>query len=336
MQTLSEGEKMANKSRMRKGFFVAGMILFLSSQAVVPAFAWTPYGHMVIAYRAYQHLTPKTKERVVQLLSLNPYYETWKKQIGPVKSQDELEMKVFMLAAAWPDMLKGDKSYTADGTMGGFRPKGPAAGQNIGYQDKQLHMYWHFYDQPFSNDKSALPAVPAPNAETQIKAFRSVIASDAADELKSYDLTWLLHMVGDIHQPLHSVTRISNKYPEGDNGGNFVKVKCPDCPSNLHAFWDVALGTTADPKAIPDASQVIETASHLSAADKKSSNDLDVEDWVSESSRLAKNAVYKPLGKGNGPFELSDKYRRRTKEISQTRGELAAERLANVLNEELK
>jgi hypothetical protein len=40
------------------------------------------------------------------------------------------------------------------------------------------------------------------------------------DKLKSYDLPWLLHLVGDVHQPLHSTTRVSATKPDGDNGGN--------------------------------------------------------------------------------------------------------------------
>jgi len=42
--------------------------------------------------------------------------------------------------------------------------------------------------------------------------------------LKSYDLTWLIHLVGDVHQPLHCVARITKGDPEGDKGGNDVKL----------------------------------------------------------------------------------------------------------------
>src|SRR5207302_1414528 len=82
------------------------------------------------------------------------------------------------------------------------------------------HKYWHFVDTPFSTDGTTLPALPTPNAGTQIATFRAVLASNDPDEKKSYDLVWIEHLVGDVHQPLHSATRVSHTDPNGDNGGN--------------------------------------------------------------------------------------------------------------------
>jgi hypothetical protein len=53
------------------------------------------------------------------------------------------------------------------------------------------------------------------------------------DKLKSYDLSWLLHLVGDLHQPLHSTTRVGATDLDGDDGGNGVKLTSP---ANLHTF----------------------------------------------------------------------------------------------------
>ena len=48
--------------------------------------------------------------------------------------------------------------------------------------------------------------------KTQIVAFRKTLGdSGASDELKSYDLVWLLHLVGDVHQPLHATTRFNQR-----------------------------------------------------------------------------------------------------------------------------
>lgn len=50
---------------------------------------------------------------------------------------------------------------------------------------------------------------------------------------------YLIHLVGDIHQPLHSVAMFSNEFPEGDQGGNKITVKAPNGTSyNFHSFWD--------------------------------------------------------------------------------------------------
>jgi len=75
---------------------------------------------------------------------------------------------------------------------------------------------------------------------TQIIALRKALASDESDVLKSYDLVWLLHLTGDIHQPLHCATRVSATLKNGDAGGNAVKLL--PASAELHGYWDSLLG----------------------------------------------------------------------------------------------
>lgn len=50
---------------------------------------------------------------------------------------------------------------------------------------------------------------------------------------------YLIHMVGDIHQPLHSVSLFNMTFPKGDAGGNFLKIQdLSGTVQNFHAFWD--------------------------------------------------------------------------------------------------
>ena len=42
------------------------------------------------------------------------------------------------------------------------------------------------------------------------------------EERLSYAMRLLIHFIGDIHQPLHAISRVDSKYPKGDAGGNFV------------------------------------------------------------------------------------------------------------------
>ena len=50
---------------------------------------------------------------------------------------------------------------------------------------------------------------------------------------------YLVHLVGDIHQPLHSVALYNKTFPKGDAGGNFLKVKLLNGSfENFHSFWD--------------------------------------------------------------------------------------------------
>jgi hypothetical protein len=84
------------------------------------------------------------------------------------------------------------------------------------------------------------------NALTQIALFTKALKTSSDDSIRSYDLTWLIHLVGDVHQPLHATTRFDKQTPNGDAGGNLVHIcsaaqmeKDPGKGRTvLHSFWD--------------------------------------------------------------------------------------------------
>ena len=192
-----------------------------------------------------------------------------------------------------------------------------------------MHKYWHFIDTPFTVDGTALPAIPTPNAQERIALFRTVLASTSPEELKSYDLTWLLHLVGDIHQPLHATTRVSKINPEGDAGGNLVKLDCAKC--ELHFYWDDLLGTGNDLKTVIQAARKLPKAKPALAAKS------DEKDWIAEGFQQAQQTVYAPpIGPGDGPFTLTSEYKKNAEMLARQRVALAGARLANLLNTELK
>jgi hypothetical protein len=287
---------------------------------------------MAVAYVAYQKLTPEKRTRVAQLLKKNPYYKTkWKALIPAGTPADQQDLMFFMIAATWPDEIKSDSAYVNDGTSGGNRPPaGSTAWQNIGYGDLNRHKYWHFIDTPFTQDGTAtLSAIPSPNAETEIAIFRQGLTSSSSDKVKSYDLVWLLHLVGDVHQPLHSSTRVGAADLEGDSGGNNVKLAAPS--SELHAFWDGLPGDSAN---VADA---ITYAKTLTAADPLLAQKADASDWIQESFDIAKTTVYSsPIGTTDGPFTITPEYKDKAQKIAAERVALAGERLANLINDELK
>lgn len=298
-----------------------------------PAFGWNDRGHMTVAYIAYKQLTPTTRDRANALLKLNPRYSDWSATVDkqvPSASADDKNLMIFMIAATWADGIKRDSTYTQDGSQNGNRPDGsPDPGKNTGYDDLLMHKYWHFIDTPFATDGTTLPAIPTPNAQERIALFRTVLASTSADPLKSYDLAWLLHLVGDVHQPLHASTRVSGTDPNGDSGGNLVKLSCTSC--ELHAFWDDLLGTSNDLKT------VVKAARKLPAAEAALAAKSDEKDWIAESFTESQQTVYAaPIAAGNGPFTLTTMYKKNAGELAKVRVELAGARLANLLNTELK
>jgi hypothetical protein len=299
----------------------------------VQAFGWNDRGHMTVAYIAYKQLTPATRDRVNALLKLNPKYSDWAATVdqqAPAASAHDKNLMIFMIAATWADQIKRDSTYIKDGSQGGNRPDGsPDPGKNTGYDDLLMHKYWHFIDTPFTQDGTALPAIPTPNAQERIALFRTVLASTSADGLKSYDMTWLLHLVGDVHQPLHASTRVSSTDPEGDAGGNLVKLDCSKC--ELHFFWDDLLGAQNNLKTVMKAARKLPKAQAALAAKS------DEKDWIAESFIEAQQTVYAPpIATGDGPFTLTTQYKKNAGKLAKQRVALAGARLANLLNTELK
>src|SRR5262249_46614881 len=153
------------------------------------------------------------------------------------------------------------------------------------------------------------------------------------DSLKSYDLSWLLHLVGDVHQPLHCATRVSRTQPAGDDGGNLEGVRtCEACAvEKLHIFWDDLPGMGEDPQA------GIQYAKTLPPVDGTEAGKLDEVVWVAESFRDAQQIAYvEPIQAGAGPFTLTLEYQASAKRLADQRIALAGTRLANMLNAELK
>lgn len=106
---------------------------------------------------------------------------------------------------------------------------------------------WHYINWHFRDDLT-IPATK-PEGENIISAilrFERVLQNRSdSDQERAQALRYLLHFVGDIHQPMHNVARDSDAFPAGDRGGNDFSIG--DCglrprPKNLHFLWDMACG----------------------------------------------------------------------------------------------
>lgn len=292
------------------------------------AMAWNSVGHMTVAYVAYQRLTPAEKARVKTLLQLNPYYSKWIGYIRPGTTDADRDMYVFMMAATWPDEIKAMGSrYVGNDNA----PHAELAVLNTGYSDLGAHKYWHFVNTPLVAAGTVAGDATAPTLPNKIGVFRAALTSDVPDAVKSYDLVWLLHLVGDAHQPLHCVTRVTADKPHGDDGGNLVLVNGP--AKELHAFWDGALGD-GDTKdfmiAVKVGQDLPPPDAALLAIDQENA-------WAAESFALAKTSVYvAPVSDGLGPYTMTAEYTANMERIARDRVALAGARLANALKTALQ
>jgi len=288
---------------------------------------------MEVAAVAFRKLTPASKKRIAALLRRNPSYANW---IVGARKVDR-DRVAFLRAATWADAIKSDRAYKDD------EQGDPTAAQNLGYGDLRRHKYWHYVDRPFSSDGTPLVEARTPNAATQIALFRAVLAAPGGDDgVKSYDLTWLLHLVGDVHQPLHCVSRFDRDTPGGDDGGNKVKITgntapaiCEDpryCPfgppGELHAFYDVLTGQSYGIGAVETA------AAALPQARPARARVVDEAAWIDEGVELARSRIYvAPIGAGAGPFTIDAAYQRAAATLARERISLAGARLASLLND---
>lgn len=163
------------------------------------AFAWGPQGHRLVADIAWDGLAPETREQVQQLL------------------QGEPEPSLAGIAN-WADQL---------------RELDPGLGRRSAS--------WHYVN--IGEDECHYHAPTAcPDGNCVVEAIRaqSDILSDRArsDAERLQALKFVVHFVGDVHQPLHA------GYAH-DKGGNTVQVNLDGKGSNLHRLWDSGLLNTA-------------------------------------------------------------------------------------------
>ena len=299
---------------------IRSAVAVLAMLAASPASAWFDMGHMIIAAVAWAQLQPAAREKIAALLKLNPDYPAWTAGVA----EERRDGIAFVHAATWADDIKRRSNYQ----LGSIAQDGADAAANAGYSDHLAHPYWHYYDLPLSADGAATAPPAAPNALTQIKTFAAALASDAPDDVKSYDLVWLEHLVGDAHQPLHAVSRFSRGWPQGDRGGNAEKIcRALTCGLKLHAFWDSALGDRGN------AEDAIAAAAALAPPNPARAAMDDPAVWFDESAALARESVYTPaVGDGAGPFTLDQDYQDQAARIARVQAAVAGARLARLLN----
>jgi hypothetical protein len=295
------------------------IVIALLASAPASALAWHEQGHMIVAQIAYLRLTPAAKAKVDSLF-VTPqgrrpliflcagYYspETCEKTYDPVQ------------IAAWMDDFRGD-SITS------------------------TYDNWHYVDYPFYDGVPDTGKV-GPDAENALARINWAINSlrEGVTPLKrEAEITgFLYHLVGDVHQPLHTVTRVTAAHPEGDAGGNFFKIQVPGQArvGNLHTFWDAAGGAFGfeGPKRPLDQAgkaRILSLAQDVMkenpAESMPESKNLDPHDWVMESNRLAREVVYRNIDDGGEP---SKAYTDAAQKLSRKRIALAGYRLAGVLN----
>lgn len=306
---------------MRLTAVFAALLAFATS---LPA--WNATGHKVIAAIAYDRLTPTARARVDDLIRRHPDYESNFLKDAPRDPAARARF-AFINASFWPDSIRNDpRFYNEERRDAKPTPLLP------GFPDMGRHVTWHYKDLPMTQDGTPLKDAAAPNAITEIERFTRVISRPASDRANPvYALPWLLHLIGDMHNPLHATARFSKEHPDGDQGGNLVYVQ----PGrNLHAFWDSLAGDS------PDLAYVASLARELDAPGAPARPiDASPADWGREGWVLGWTVVYTfgpQSGAENSPVRLPEEYQVSAKRLGKNALLAAGQRLAYVLNRELR
>ncbi len=291
-----------------------------------PTQAWNGTGHRVIAAIAYDTLTPATRARVDDLVRRHPDYQRYFLQNAPSDPAARARA-AFIAASVWADQIKSDPRFYDDDRRD-TRPTPLLPG----FPDMARHQYWHFVNLPFTQDGSRLRDPRAPHVVTEIERLSRALARPVGDPANPvYALPWLLHLVGDIHNPLHSATRFTREDPGGDRGGNAVYV---EPGRNLHSYWDGLAGP--DPSS---ATYVDHLADQLLRSNRLESDNLSPVSWAQEGVERAKKTVYtfgRASGTQNRPVSLSTGYRAEAKELAGKQLASAGYRLSALLNRQLR
>jgi hypothetical protein len=243
--------------------FLCALMLFFWPTA---ARAWGCKGHQTVALIAEKHLTPETRQWVEKLLNENPIDPKLNRYCGGAVRDAMAD------AATWADDVRGE------------RKNGP----------------WHYIDIPRGSKRGELePFCGAAGCVTKAISEQLAILKDKnADAAKRADaLRYVIHFVGDLHQPLHTITN-------ADEGGNCVPLKYfrrnahehnHSFSPNLHSLWDTAIIERDSEGADPG--EYADTLDALFAADIEGwqKAGVHVEDWVWEGYDFAEKVVYGEL-----------------------------------------
>jgi hypothetical protein len=185
--------------------------------SVRPAYAWDDFGHRVVARIAWENMTPQARTRAIAILRAASPETGLGGSVGGTLSQEQ-EIALFVFAATWPDVVRD--------TANPLR------------MEKYHHPYRHYVDTFWRQDTDFGPVLPVdrrPEGDLLRDApmLQQWLATGSPEQ-RALGLAWILHLVGDIHQPLHASGRISPRDPWGDGGGNTFRLGT----RSLHSVWD--------------------------------------------------------------------------------------------------
>lgn len=283
-------------------------LLFLLLGPGAPLRAWGPLAHKVIARLAQRHLAPATLAALEELRTRG--------RPGPLRCGErepayrfiDRDLRRFFKA---PRLDLGLVGSWADG----WRSHHPATAP------------WHFVDLDVRAplDAAALARACPDGAcvSAQVDRWLAVLGQRSRlPEERLEALFFVVHLVADLHQPLHCATR-------GDHGGNQTEVDYFGRRFSLHEVWDSGLLSRGHQGAAVLLRQLDAGLGERQRYEWCGGNP---EAWALESAALARDVAYGALPVGPAPLRLGRAYQARALPVARLQVQKAALRLACLLD----
>ena len=308
-------------------FFRSVLFGTLISLTAVAALGWDDVGHKTTAYIAWQRMSPSARENVIRILRAAPedsHLGAFYMGYGP-ESDEWKRLAYFMLVSTWADIVR-DRAFE-------------------NRQKKYSKSNWH-YDDTFWKQVNGKAEILTGFEEggvavDKLAEFDKLIRDPAASDAdKAIAIAWIMHLTGDIHQPLHTSARVTETEPKGDQGGNLFLLTPEGTPREnqrqLHSYWDTIVGRNMPLKGdMCERDYIVSVGRHLMKKYPYSafSSSLDLRDyraWQQQSFKFNPTDVFTPdLVRFQMP---SEKYKRHAFAVAERQLALAGYRLGETLN----
>ena len=200
---------------------------------------------------------------------------------------------------------------------------------------------WHFVDRP--NNPYGYTNITTQAVDDRVdwaitEAVESLKNESPYPYVESTMMRYLIHFVGDSHQPLHTTSRYSPSHPDGDMGGNLVLIQYNDDINDLHKLWDSVIGYMAESMPRPlnsedwgklqaKAESIMQEYPREALADPLS--DPDPTGWTIEGFIDAQLYAYNGITSGQKP---TDAYLEQALKVAKRRIALGGYRLADIFS----
>jgi len=304
----------------------------------LPARAWNSLGHRAVAELAWRQLDRAERRTASALLRQHPHYREL--LIAEVPRGADTNQWAFLTAAVWLDMVRPAKAGQPD------KPR------SITQYDVYPHAIGYPFVRPADRNRVSLENffIAKPNAEMVLSNSLATLRNPRASAHdRSVSLCVVLHLFGDLHQPLHTANLVTKDKPKGNGlGGSFLVLDPAGEPTNLHTYWDYSPGFDLSYEAVTALANELTRAPELQPGRlPEYYQNRTIPAWVQETFQVAVNFAYAEdrvqyalsadVKSGKVPSSaipaLKPDYIRDTRVVAHRRLALAGRRLTDALKQ---